>query len=232
LLKESKQTSALFICARNEIEGSRVLADRVPYDRFDEIYELDGNSTDGTREFWAERAVKTINGVKKGEIFTTAASTTQADNIVFFAPDGNENPDDIANILDYLEQGYDMAIASRFMKGARNEEDDQFLPLRAWANRAFTLIVRLIWGGKLTDTINGFRGLKLEKLVQLNLECSGFDIEFQTSIRFLKRGWMIVEFPTCEGDRIGGNSSSSSIHTGLLMLRRVWRELRLGRDGI
>jgi hypothetical protein len=204
LLKESKQTSALFICARNEIEGSRVLADRVPYDRFDEIYELDGNSTDGTREFWAERAVKTINGVKKGEIFTTAASTTQADNIVFFAPDGNENPDDIA----------------------------QFLPLRAWANRAFTLIVRLIWGGKLTDTINGFRGLKLEKLVQLNLECSGFDIEFQTSIRFLKRGWMIVEFPTCEGDRIGGNSSSSSIHTGLLMLRRVWRELRLGRDGI
>jgi len=229
---KSRRTAALFICARNEIEGSRVLADRVPYSRFDEIYELDGNSIDGTREFWARRGVKTINGIKKGEIFTTAARTTTAENIVFFAPDGNENPDDIARILDLLEEGYDMAIASRFMKGSRNEEDNQFLPLRAWANRGFTIIVRTIWGGNLTDTINGFRGLKREKLVQLNLECTGFDIEFQTSIRFLKKGWSVAEFPTYEGDRIAGKSSSSSIPTGLLMLQRVWKELRLGKNGI
>jgi hypothetical protein len=231
-MKKQKQRAALFICARNEIKGSRALAGRVPYDRFNEIYELDGNSTDGTREFWAEQGAQTINGVKKGAIFTTAVKTTRADNIVFFAPDGNEDPDDIARILDLLEEGHDMAIASRFMKGARNEEDNQFLPLRAWVNRTFTLIVRIIWGGNLTDTINGFRGLKREKLAQLNLECSGFDIEFQTSIRFLKRKWKIAEFPTYEGDRIGGKSSSSSIPTGLLMIRRLWMELRLGKNGI
>jgi len=232
MTEKSQQTAALFICARNEIEGSRVLVDRVPFARFEEIYELDGNSVDGTSEFWAERGAKTINGIKKGEIFTTAVTTTRADNIVFFAPDGNENPDDIAKILDLLEKGYDMAIGSRFMKGAHNEEDNKLLPLRAWVNRAFTLIVRMIWGGKLTDTINGFRGLKREKLAQLNLECTGFDIEFQTSIRFLKKGWKIAEFPTCEGDRIAGKSSSTSIPTGLLMLRRLWQELRLGRNGI
>jgi hypothetical protein len=231
-MEKTRQTAALFICARNEIEGSRALAERMPYERFDEIYELDGNSTDGTREFWAERGAKTINGIKKGEIFTTAGKSTGADNIVFFAPDGNENPDDIARILDLLEEGYDMAIASRFMKGARNEEDNQFLPLRAWANRVFTLIVRIIWGGRLTDTINGFRGLKRAKLAQLNLECTGFDIEFQTSIRFLKKGWKVAEFPTYEGDRIAGKSSSSSIPTGLLMLHRVLKELRLGKNGI
>jgi len=231
-MEKSRQTAALFICARNEIEGSLALADRLPYARFGEIYELDGNSTDGTREFWAGRGVKTINGVKKGEIFTTAVTTTRADNVVFFAPDGNENPDDIARILDLLEEGYDMAIASRFMRGARNEEDNQFLPLRAWANRGFTIVVRIIWGGDLTDTINGFRGLKREKLARLNLECTGFDIEFQTSIRVLKKRWKVAEFPTYEGDRIAGKSSSSSIPTGLLMLHRVWKELRLGRNGI
>ncbi|MCA9248995.1 MAG: glycosyltransferase [Planctomycetales bacterium] len=212
--------------------GSRELAPRVPLSRFDEVYELDGNSTDGTREFWEELGATSINHVKKGEIFNKAAETTQADNIVFFAPDGNENPDDIVKILDLLEEGYDMAIASRFMKGARNEEDNKYLPLRKWANQGFTIVVRLIWGGTLTDTINGFRGLKRDKLAQLNLESSGFDIEFQTSIRFLKMGWSVAEFPTFEGDRIGGASSASSIPTGLLMCRRVWKELWGGKKKI
>jgi len=219
-------SSALFICARNEIQGSKALADRVPLSRFNEVYLLDGNSTDGTIEFWTQRGAVLVENVKKGAIFTTAIETTAADNIVFFAPDGNENPDDLVRILEMLEAGNDMVIASRFMRGSRNEEDDLFIPLRAWVNRGFTLLVRLLWGGHVTDTINGFRGFKRDKVKQLDLESSGFDIEFQTTIRFLKRGWSIAEFPTYEGDRIGGKSSSSSFPTGMLMLRRVWKELR------
>jgi len=219
-------SSALIICARNEIQGSEALADRVPLSRFKEVYLLDGNSTDGTIEFWTQRGAVVVNDVKKGAIFTTAIETTTAENIVFFAPDGNENPDDLVRILEMLEAGNDMVIASRFMRGSRNEEDDLFIPMRAWVNRGFTLMVRLLWGGHVTDTINGFRGFKRDKVKQLDLESSGFDIEFQTTIRFLKRGWTIAEFPTYEGNRIGGASSSSSFPTGMLMLRRVWKELR------
>ena len=222
--------SALLICAKNEIEGSKALVPRIPFSRFDEVYELDGNSTDGTREFWANHGAKVVNHVRKGEIFSVACSVASADNLVFFAPDGNENPDDIKKLLVLLEEGYDMVIASRFLPGARNEESESLLPLRMWANQAFTLIVRIVWKGNITDSINGFRAIKREKLTQLKLEPTGFDIEFQTSIRALKMDWKIAEIPTIEGDRIGGKSSSSSIPVGLLMLRRIWKELWIGRN--
>ena len=220
--------SALFVCARNEIQGSRALIARVPLSRFDEVYELDGNSTDGTREFWESHGARAINHVRKGEIFPAACEATRMENIVFFAPDGNENPDDIDALLGKLEAGWDMAIASRFLKGARNEESERMFPLRLWANRAFSLVVRLLWGGTVSDSINGFRAVKRSRLIQLQLETTGFDIEFQTTIRGLKLGWKITEIPTYEGDRIGGKSSASSVRTGLLMLRRVFRELYIG----
>lgn len=220
--------SALFISTLNEIKGITELLPRIPVSSFDECYAFDGGSTDGTIEFFEKNGIKVVHNVKKGEIFNTGARTSQCEHLVFFAPDGNENPDDIPILLKKLEEGFDMAIASRFMKESRNEEDEKLLPLRAWANKAFTLMVRLRWGGKITDTINGFRSIKRDKLIAMNLEPTGFDIEFQMSIRGLKLGHKITEIATQEGNRIGGESTAYSFPTGMLMLKRFLRELFSG----
>jgi glycosyltransferase involved in cell wall biosynthesis len=217
--------SALFIAARNEIEGITTLYDKIPINAFDEVYALDGDSTDGTIEFFKERNIKVILNVKKGEIVNKAIMLTDCENLVFFAPDGNENPDDIIIIRDKLKEGYDMVIASRFMEGSRNEEDEKLFPLRLWANRVFTFLVKLIWRGTLTDTINGFRGVKRSKALQMKLEPTGFDIEFQMTIRGLKMGHKILDIPTYEGNRIGGKSAAYSLPTGILMLKRLFKEL-------
>lgn len=222
--------SALFISTLNEIEGLTELFADIPVSEFDECHALDGGSTDGTIEFFEENGIKVTPKVPKGAIFNTGAGITKCENLVFFAPDGNEDPNDILPLLNKLKEGHDMAIASRFMPESRNEEDDKFLPLRAWVNRAFTILVRLRWGGKLTDTINGFRSIKRSKLLEMNLEPTGFDIEFQMSIRGLKLGHKIVEIPTREGDRIGGESTAYSFPTGMLMLRRLVKEFFLGRS--
>jgi glycosyltransferase involved in cell wall biosynthesis len=220
--------SALFISTLNEIEGITNLFPKIPISSFDECYALDGGSNDGTIEFFEENGVKVIPNVKKGEIFNAGARITECENLVFFAPDGNEDPDDILPLLEKLKEGYDMVIGSRFMEGSRNEEDDKFLPLRAWANRGFTFLVRLCWGGNITDTINGFRSIKRSKLIEMDLEPTGFDIEFQMTIRGLKLGHKIIEIPTKEGDRIGGESTAYSIPTGILMMKRIFRELFRG----
>ena len=223
---------ALFISTKNEIEGITQLFPRIPVDPFDECYALDGGSTDGTVEFFREHGIEVVPDVKKGEIFNKGASLTQCEDLVFFAPDGNEDPEDILRLLGKLREGHDMVIASRFMPESRNEEDDKLLPLRAWANRAFTLLVDLRWGGHLTDTINGFRAVKRRCVLEMNLEPTGFDIEFQMSIRGRKLGYSIVEIATREGDRIGGQSTAYSLPTGMLMLRRYLKELVSGTDFI
>ena len=216
--------SALFISVLNEIAGIIKLFPEIPISEFDECYVLDGGSKDGSIQFFNDHGLQVIPDVKKGEIFNTGAGITECENLVFFAPDGNEDPGDILPLLKKLEEGNDMAIGSRFMEESRNEEDDKRIPLRAWANRIFTLMVRLRWGSGITDAINGFRSIKRSKLLEMNLEPTGFDIEFQMTIRGLKLGHKIVEIPTKEGDRIGGESTAYSIPTGILMLKRLLKE--------
>jgi len=217
--------AALFISTLDEITGLSALWSRIPLSSFHQVFALDGGSSDGTLEFFERKGVHVICGVKKGEIFNKGAEVSECEELVFFAPDGNEDPDHILPLLEKLREGYDMVIASRFMEGSRNEEDDQFFKWRKWANQTFTFLVRIIWGGKLTDTINGFRAVRREKVIEMNLEPTGFDIEFQMSIRGLKLKHKICEIPSVEGNRIGGESTAYSFPTGWLMLKRLFREL-------
>ncbi len=222
-------TRCLVILTWNEIDAVKALFDKVPKD-FDEVFVIDPGSTDGTIEFFKEKDIPVYIQEKKGRgvAFLMAANISKSDLIVFFGLDGNENPDDIKKIFFELENSADMVIASRFMKGSKNEEDGKLFPLRKWANQLFTLLVNIFFnrtGVYITDTINGFRGFKREKLLQLNLTAEGFAIEFQASIKALKNGYKIKEIPTIEGERIGGKSKAKSIPTGLKISEVLIKEL-------
>ena len=225
--------SSLIILTLNEIEGVRTLYDRIPFDAVDECFVVDGGSIDGTVEFFRERGIKVVpQEIKgRGEAFRIAVKRAEGDHLIFFSPDGNEDPDDIPKLLELLAMGYDIAIASRFLSGSQNEEDDLRFPWRAWANRAFTFIANIIWNTNrnyITDTINGYRAIKKEAFNKLNISAPGFVIEYQMSIRAMKLGLKVVEIPTVEGQRIGGVSTAKSIPTGLLFLRFLLKEIMNG----
>ncbi len=229
-------TSTLIITTRNEINGVTSLFPRIPLSAFDEVLAIDLNSTDGTLKFFHDHNIKVIPQVTpgRGNAIRLAAANATSDIMVFFAPDGNENPDDLLKLRDAIINGADMAIASRFLPGARNEEDVSWYRPRAWANKGFTGLVKLFWGGTITDTINGYRSIRKDKLLELNTDEPGFAIEFQMSIRALKLGFKVVEFPTTEGDRIGGHSTAYTLPTGWRVLRtfllEIWRGKRFVID--
>ncbi|ODS34725.1 MAG: glycosyltransferase [Candidatus Scalindua rubra] len=226
--------SSLIILTLNEIEGVRTLYDRIPFDAVDECFVVDGGSIDGTVEFFRERGIKVVpQEIKgRGEAFRIAVKEAKGSYLIFFSPDGNENPGDIPKLLELLARGYDIAIASRFLSGSQNEEDDLRFPWRAWANRTFTYIANIIWNTNrnyITDTINGYRAVKKGAFNKLNINAPGFVIEYQMSIRAMKLGLKVVEIPTIEGQRIGGVSTAKSISTGLLFLRFLFKEIKNGR---
>ena len=225
--------SSLIILTLNEIEGVRTLYDRIPFDAVDECFVVDGGSIDGTVEFFREKGIKVVpQEIKgRGEAFQIAVREAKGDYLIFFSPDGNEDPGDIPKLLELLAMGYDIAIASRFLSGSQNEEDDLRFPWRAWANRAFTFIANIIWNTNrnyITDTINGYRAIRKEAFNKLNISAPGFVIEYQMSIRAMKLGLKVVEIPTVEGQRIGGVSTAKSIPTGLLFLRFLLKEIMNG----
>lgn len=228
-------TVAVALLTLNEIAGLRSLLDRIPFDAVDEVVAVDGGSTDGTREFLESKQIpvitQTVRG--RGEAFRLAVRHTRSDVVIFFSPDGNEDPGDIRKFRAYFERGYDLVIASRMMAGARNEEDDRVFRPRQWANKGFTLAANLIWNfraclsrrGYITDSINGYRAIRRDTFDALGLSVRDFTIEFQMTIRSLKRGFRIAEFPTIEGERIGGISKVRSTEAGVRFLRTLLHEI-------
>lgn len=224
-------TSTLIITTKNEIEGMRALMPKIPFREFDEVILIDLDSTDGTLEYAQTLPMRIVHQRTRGRgnAVRLAAETAKGDILCFFAPDGNEDPSDIVKLRNLILAGNDMAIASRFLKDSRNEEDGHWWRPRAWANRAFTLSVRLFWGGHISDTINGFRAVTKKAVLEMHTTEPGFAIEFQMSIRALKLKQKVAEITTTEGDRIGGASTAYSIPTGLRVLSVLLRELWLGK---
>lgn len=222
-------TTSVIILTRNEINGVRSVLSHVPKMRDTEVFAVDYRSSDGTVEYMRRHGIPVVQQDIPGraEAFALGVRHARGKFLVFFSPDGNEDPADIPKLVAILQAGSDLAIASRFMRGARNEEDDQLLKFRAWANRAFTLLVRLFWGGRVTDSINGYRAIRRDAYDRLHIDATGFAVEFQMTIRALKRGLSIAEIPTREGDRIGGKSTSYAIPTGLQFIGVLLRELML-----
>lgn len=230
----------LIILTLNEIEGITVIHDKIPYGEADEVLVVDGGSTDGTLKFLSEKGLRVVDQKKKGrgEAFRIAFDETEGDVLCFFSPDGNEDPNDIPRLFAAVETGADMVIARRFGDNARNEEDDLQFPWRAWANQVFTMLANFTFNGKrlifsrkayIQDTINGYRAITREAFNRLNVDAEGFLIEYQMTIRALKLGLSIKEIPTIESNRIGGESTASSLPTGLRFLRGFLREVVIGK---
>lgn len=225
--------AAIVLLTLNEVQGLNALWDRIPRARFRELVAVDGGSKDGTREFLAARGVpildQTIPG--RGVAFRVAAEACHAERLIFYSPDGNEDPDDIERLDDLLIGGARLAIASRFARGAVNEEDVSPFRPRSWANQGLTALANLLFneGPWVTDTINGFRALRRADLLALDTSVKRFPIEYQISIRSMARRWPIAELATNEGQRIGGASKALSWPVGKDHLKVLFSELHNAR---
>jgi glycosyltransferase involved in cell wall biosynthesis len=224
---------SLIFLTLNEITGLKAIFHRIPLNSVDEVLAVDGGSADGTIDFFKRKGIPVYIQDEKGrgEAFRLAFKVAKGDALIFFSPDGNEDPTDIPRFGPLLDAGNDIVIATRMTKDARNEEDDRFWRGRKWANMLFTLIANLVWNRQtyVTDTINGFRAITRSVWDELAPDSPGYTIEYQCSIRAFKKGLAIAEFPTLESPRIDNREGSPSIRTGLAFLRLFFAELGKGK---
>lgn len=196
---------------------------------FDQVVAIDGGSTDGSLEYYQEHGVSVIGQSRRGrgDAFLLAFERIEADAYIFFSPDGNEDVEDLPKFRPLIEGGADLVIASRMMPGAVNEEDSRWIKPRKWANNALNLLADGLFrktGPFVTDSINGYRAITRFAAKRLMLDAADYTIEYQMTIRALKNGMSIVEFPTREGQRVAGETGAPSLPTGLRFLKRLWVE--------
>jgi glycosyltransferase involved in cell wall biosynthesis len=55
----------LVLLTMNELEGSKAMFKKIPWQAFEEALVLDGNSTDGTRQFFESKGIRVVSQKKK-----------------------------------------------------------------------------------------------------------------------------------------------------------------------
>jgi glycosyltransferase involved in cell wall biosynthesis len=155
----TKTSITLFIPVMNEIDGLRAIMPRINREWIDEIFILDGGSTDGSKEFLLSTGYQVVDQKTKGVkgAFWEAFELIRGDVIIPFSPDGNSIPEDIPKLIEKINEGYDMVIASRYL-GTTKSQDDDFASFLA--NRILTGLINIFFCTKYTDGIGMYKAFK------------------------------------------------------------------------
>jgi glycosyltransferase involved in cell wall biosynthesis len=221
----------LVILTMNEIGSSRVMFDKIPWNAFEEKMVIDGNSIDGTREFYQSKGIDVVTQKNKGlgnAVFEAMDAVT-GEAAVFFHPDGNMDPADTLKFRLLFEEDYEFIVASRMLKGAYNEEDSKLIKPRKWSNIIFARIASILWRKRgqyrATDPVNGFRGVTKKAFKKMGIDATDCSIDNQMLVREYKKDIKMCEFPTHEGSRIAGETQFKSIPTGIREVKMLLREI-------
>lgn len=206
--ENSKLEITIILPTRNEGEGIVSIIESVKL-YVDEILVIDGHSTDDTRAKAEAAGAKVVqdNGMGKGAGLRLGITEAKGDIIVFFDADGSHNPHDIPAMIDPIKQGIaDMVVGSRAKGGSDEFEMNMDSLIRQMGSHIVTTIINYRFNSKLTDVENGFRAIKKDVAVALDLNANDFDIEQEMVMKAFKKKYRVTEIASHEFARKWGKS--------------------------
>jgi dolichol-phosphate mannosyltransferase len=198
----------------NEKESIGVLVDEIhgklaAYNH--EILVVDDNSPDGTYQKLEElnhshvRPILRTSDKGFANSIRCGIENANGDIIIIMDSDFNHQPKYLPFMIESLEF-YDCIVASRFVYGG-----DMGSRSRHTLSWLFNIFVRLMTGGKVTDSLYGFIAIKKECMreVEYNKVFWGYGDYCIRLVYYLqKNGVSILQFPAVNGKRIAGEGNS------------------------
>jgi glycosyltransferase involved in cell wall biosynthesis len=208
----------------NELEGCKMDVPKLPHNEFDEIYAIDGGSTDGTVEYLEGQGIPVYRQPKKGlnAAYVHAVEKSGCDAIVVFFPKGTIDPSSLLEFRPLLESGHELIVASRNIRHAKNEEDDRFLKPRKWAVLGLAHLASLTWrreGHLVRDVLHGYKAFTISAFRTMNPLDFGLSVDIEMVIRSYKFRLKRAEIPVIEMPRSFGTSHFKILPTGIKLLR-------------
>ena len=222
---------SLVLIVWNELRGCQIDVPRMAIDAFDEVFAVDGGSTDGTVAYLESAGIPVHRQPKPGlnAAYVHANDMATGDAVVAFFPKGTLPTEDLHQFRPLFEKGYDLVVASRQIKGSVNEEDLHFWRPRKLAVWSLSALVALIWrreGAWVRDVLHGFKGWRRSAFEKMNVLDHGLSIDLEMVVRSYKLGLPRIEFATQELGRGYGTTHFKIWPTGKRLLAYLWYELR------
>lgn len=217
---------SVVIPTHNEAQNLYHILPRIP-SLVSEIVLVDGHSTDDTIEV-AKRLLPVIRiieqiGKGKGDAVRIGFAACTGDIIVMLDGDGSTDPQEIPRFVKALLKGNDFAKGSRFIKGGGSTD---ITPLRLLGNYALCKLVNLLFCRRFSDLCYGYNAFWWYCLDSIDLDCDGFEVETQISLRMHKAHLRIVEVPSMEHPRMYGQSHLRTFRDGWRVLKTILKERR------
>jgi dolichol-phosphate mannosyltransferase len=176
---------------------------------YGEVLVIDGHSTDATRDIAQAHGARVVldAGRGKGQAIRQALAEAATDIVVFIDADGSHDSKDIPALVAPIAAGTaDLVIASRGKGGSDELHGTIGQFIRYVGSQLIMLAINYRWGVRLSDSQNGFRAIRRDVGLALDLKSNLTTIEQEMLMRALKRGYRVSEIASHEYERRWGTS--------------------------
>ena len=199
---------------------------------------VDDSSSDETREIVDrmhsadERIFCVASHYPGGFGFTVRAGLDRfsGDAVAIVMADGSDAPEDVVRYHRLLEEGYDCAFGSRFMRGSQVHDYPWF---KLILNRLANAWIRLIFRHGYNDTTNAFKAYKREVIDTMQpLLSNHFNLTVEMPLKAIVRGHTFAVVPISWTNRASGTSKLKVQEMGsryLFIVLYVFLEHHLSR---
>ena len=189
-----------------------------------QIIVVDDNSPDGTYDMLVSKNYDYIKLLLRKENPSLARSIrkgieeSDGDIIIIMDSDFNHQPKYLPQMIANLEY-YNCVLASRYVYGGKmhNYWRYQF----SWM---FNIFVRLLTGGKITETLYGFLSIRKEDLFKVDFDKIfwGYgDYCIRLMYYLQKENFTFLQFPAVNGHRLEGSGNTKLVKVFWLYLIEV-----------
>jgi dolichol-phosphate mannosyltransferase len=177
-----------------------------------EVIVIDDGSTDGTALAVAPlierneriRCFASHYGRGFGLAVRAGLDRFEGDAVAIMMADGSDDPADLARYYRLLEEGYDCAFGSRFMRGSVVRDYPKF---KLVLNRIANFGVRILFRHGYTDTTNAFKAYRREVIETVQpLLSNHFNLTVEVPLKAIVRGHSYAVTPISWRNRTTGSS--------------------------
>jgi len=223
---------SIIICAYNERDTILTVLDRVEAISLGpgwekEIIVVDNCSTDGTRELLKSVVADNVKiifhpeNLGKGASIRTAVKHCTGDYAIIQDADLEYDPGEIPRFLEKaLSDHLDAVYGSRTITGNVN-----YIYFRNYLGvRFLTFLTNLLFNTRYTDVATASKMVRTSVLKSLNLECSGFDLDFELSNKLGKNRCRVAEIPITYRPRSHAEGKKIRAKDALIAFVRILKD--------